>query len=167
MSLFTNDAMSTYTNVDTDAFIEIMSKYLLDNASCFGYDIEALIGAIVIAMRNNICNFGDIIQCQIKGITGYAGVSKRIGLFKSGWQFEYHVSTTSLMMALECGCIMLTRMRSNVFGINSKMICQQPPWVEMGILQRRIDLFLPILATKLIQALACDHVRREYIANSG
>ena len=49
MSLFTNDAMSMYTNVDTDAFIEIISKYLRNNASCFGYDIEALIGAIVIA----------------------------------------------------------------------------------------------------------------------
>lgn len=68
MSLFTYDAVSMYTNIDTDACIDIMSKYLRDNASRFTYDAEALIDAIVIVMRNNICNFGDIIQRQIKGI---------------------------------------------------------------------------------------------------
>jgi hypothetical protein len=68
ISLFTYDAVSMYTNIDTDACIEILSKYLRDNASRFEYDAEALIDAIVIVMRNNICNFGDIIQRQIRGV---------------------------------------------------------------------------------------------------
>ena len=67
-SLFTYDAVSMYTNIDTDACIEVLTEYLIANEHKFTYNAGALIDAIIIVMRNNVCRFSDLVQRQIKGI---------------------------------------------------------------------------------------------------
>lgn len=57
-----------YTNIDTEAYIAVLSEYLVTNEHCFNYNAGALVDAIIIVMRNNICRFSDLVQCQIKGI---------------------------------------------------------------------------------------------------
>ena len=56
-SLFTYDAVSMYTNIDTDACIEVLTEYLVEHEHHFKYNTGALVGAIIIVMRNNIYSF--------------------------------------------------------------------------------------------------------------
>ena len=70
-SVFTYDAVSMYTNIDTDQCISSLKKYLSsrDTQTKFPhYSPSALISAIEIVMRNNRMRFGDIIVLQEKGI---------------------------------------------------------------------------------------------------
>ena len=52
--LLTFDAVSMYTNIPTDYTLEIISKYLRNNAYRFNYHAETLISALEIVMKNNI-----------------------------------------------------------------------------------------------------------------
>ena len=70
-SLFTYDAISMYTNIDTENCIGRLSEYLLksDTQKRFPhYPAKALVEAIEIVMRNNRMRFGDLIAKQIRGI---------------------------------------------------------------------------------------------------
>ena len=69
-SFFTYDAISMYTNIDTEDCIERLSEFLSKPANYikFGYRPKALIAAIKIVMRNNRMRFGDVIAKQIRGI---------------------------------------------------------------------------------------------------
>ena len=65
-SLLTCDAVSMYTNIDTEDCISRLSTFLLDTetqAKFPHYNPKALIAAIKIVIRNNIMKFGDIF-CQ-------------------------------------------------------------------------------------------------------
>ncbi|KAL7531342.1 hypothetical protein ACHAXR_003988, partial [Thalassiosira sp. AJA248-18] len=65
--LFTADAKSMYTNIDTDVALDIIPKFLEENESQFGYNTEALIAALEIVFRNNLFRFGDLYTKQISG----------------------------------------------------------------------------------------------------
>ena len=66
--LFTADAVSMYTNIDTDYALSILCPYLIEKEDEFGhYDADFLIRAIEIVMRNNILKFGDVYARQISG----------------------------------------------------------------------------------------------------
>ena len=70
-SLFTYDAVSMYTNIDTEDCIAALSDFLLSRiqtAKFTHYSPRALIEAIKIVMRNNRMRFGDIIVKQLRGI---------------------------------------------------------------------------------------------------
>jgi hypothetical protein len=70
-SLFTYDAVSMYTNIDTEDCIDALSDFLLSKiqtAKFTHYSPRALIEAIKIVMRNNRMRFGDIIVKQLRGI---------------------------------------------------------------------------------------------------
>ena len=70
-SLFTYDAISMYTNIDTEDCIASLSTFLLSRLQTTKfshYSPRALIEAIKIVMRNNRMRFGDIIVQQLRGI---------------------------------------------------------------------------------------------------
>ena len=68
--LFTMDAVSMYSNVDSTAALEVLSKYLRrpDTLKRFSYNADCLIEAIGIVLRSNIIKFGDIFAVQKKGV---------------------------------------------------------------------------------------------------
>ena len=70
-SIFTYDAVSMYTNIDTDECIEALTIFLNrhDIQRRFQhYKPTALVEALKIVMKNNRMKFGDIIVKQVKGI---------------------------------------------------------------------------------------------------
>jgi hypothetical protein len=69
-SLITFDAVSIYTNINTQDCIERLSAYLLDplTKNKFPhYPPKALVAAIKLVMNNNRMKFGDIFVQQLKG----------------------------------------------------------------------------------------------------
>ncbi|KAL7530524.1 hypothetical protein ACHAXR_006240, partial [Thalassiosira sp. AJA248-18] len=70
-SLFTYDAVSMYTNIDTEECISRLEAYLLKPQvyrRFQHYSPRALIDAIKIVMRNNRMRFGDLLVKQLIGI---------------------------------------------------------------------------------------------------
>ncbi|KAL7516908.1 hypothetical protein ACHAWF_000090, partial [Thalassiosira exigua] len=62
-SLFTYDAVSMYTNIDTDDCIERLSNFLRSAACKAAFPhlvVEALLEALVLVMKNNRMKFGDL-----------------------------------------------------------------------------------------------------------
>ena len=65
---FTADAVSMYTNINTNGALSVICPFLRDNEDRFGhYHAETLIRALEIVMLNNIIRFGDIYVKQISG----------------------------------------------------------------------------------------------------
>ena len=64
--LFTADADSMYTNIDTDHALTIIGEYIDNNPRSTGNPI-ALKSALNIIMKNMICVFGDLHFKQVKG----------------------------------------------------------------------------------------------------
>ena len=64
---FSADAVSMYTNIDTDGALSEICPFLRDNAHRFDYHADTLIRALEIVMKNNIIRFGDIYVRQISG----------------------------------------------------------------------------------------------------
>ena len=66
--LFTADAVSMYTNIDTDHALQSIEDFIGEN-SCKFPDLqdEALIEALHLVMKNMICVFGDLHFRQLKG----------------------------------------------------------------------------------------------------
>ena len=70
-SVFTYDAISMYTNINTDNCIKRFTDFLLKPNTGTLYphlSPQALIEAISIVMKNNRMRFGDLITHQHKGI---------------------------------------------------------------------------------------------------
>ena len=70
-SIFSFDAISMYTKIDTEDCIARLSAFLLDESTKKKfphYSATPLITAIKIVMRNNRMRFGDIIVRQLIGI---------------------------------------------------------------------------------------------------
>ena len=68
--LFTIDAKSMYTYIDTDVALLAIAEYLRDdetNRQFSHYHDETLISALEIVMKNSIFRFGDIYARQISG----------------------------------------------------------------------------------------------------
>ena len=67
-ALFTADAQSMYTNIDTEKALPLIATYLCNNKERFPeVPTEALIQALEIIMRNNIFTFGDTWWHQVSG----------------------------------------------------------------------------------------------------
>ena len=70
-SIFSFDAISVYTNIDTQDCISRLSNFLLDPETIFKYPhypAKALVEALILVMQNNRMRFGDIIAQQLAGI---------------------------------------------------------------------------------------------------
>ena len=69
-TLFTVDAYSMYTNIDTEAALTSISMYLRKHEDRFtSVPIEAVEEALWIVMTNNIFTFGDTTFLQLQGTT--------------------------------------------------------------------------------------------------
>jgi hypothetical protein len=67
-SIFTADAISMYTNINTTHALRVISTYLRQNKARFPeIPVEALIEALRLIMRNNVFRFGDTHWLQISG----------------------------------------------------------------------------------------------------
>ena len=66
--VFTSDAKSMYTNINTTAAIKAIEDYITKNQSKFPYlPVTPLIQALEIIMTNNIFQFGDTVWKQNDG----------------------------------------------------------------------------------------------------
>ena len=68
--LFTCDAESMYTNIDTEAALTVISAFMIDPETIkeyTHYNAATLIAALEIVMRNNILRFGDKYAKQLSG----------------------------------------------------------------------------------------------------
>ena len=64
---FSADAVSMYTNINTNGALSVICPFLRDNEHKFDYHAETLIKALEIVMQNNIIRFGDVYVRQISG----------------------------------------------------------------------------------------------------
>ena len=69
-SVFTFDAVSMYSNIDSKACLEVLTEYLRRDETIrkFDYNPDTLIEAISIVLRSNVMKFGDIFVRQISGV---------------------------------------------------------------------------------------------------
>ena len=69
-SLFTFDAISMYTNINTDDCLKRLSKFLekRETQARFNYPCKALVQALIIVMKNNRMTFGDVFVQQLAGV---------------------------------------------------------------------------------------------------
>ena len=70
-SIFSFDAISMYTKINTKDCITRLSKFLLDPGTIFKYPhypSKALVEALILVMENNRMRFGDIVTQQLAGI---------------------------------------------------------------------------------------------------
>jgi hypothetical protein len=66
--LFTSDATSMYTNIQTDPALECMGTYLRKNQHRFQhYDAEVLVEALHLVLKNNFFKFSDTYWHQQSG----------------------------------------------------------------------------------------------------
>jgi hypothetical protein len=66
--LFIADAVSMYTNIDTDAALTEIANYLRQHEESFpGLPIEGLVEGLTLVMRNNYFTFGDTYWLQKTG----------------------------------------------------------------------------------------------------
>ncbi|KAL7523170.1 hypothetical protein ACHAXR_000053, partial [Thalassiosira sp. AJA248-18] len=69
--LFTADANSMYTNIDTDHALEVISEWLFEMRAADklppGFPLEAVIEAMELVMKNNIFSWGDLYFLQLLG----------------------------------------------------------------------------------------------------
>jgi hypothetical protein len=66
--LFTADAVSMYTNIDTEHALQSIRQYLLYNAEPVNYNnIHGVLTALELVMTNNIFQFGDTYWIQLNG----------------------------------------------------------------------------------------------------
>ena len=67
--LFTADAVSVYTNIDTDHAIEVISAWLdsLQHQLPKNFPLEAVKAAMILVMKNNIFEWGDLYFLQLLG----------------------------------------------------------------------------------------------------
>lgn len=64
---FTADAVSMYTNIDTDHALLVISNFLRSSHFCRDIAADPIIRALEIIMRNNMFKFGDTHWLQITG----------------------------------------------------------------------------------------------------
>jgi hypothetical protein len=66
--LFTADAVSMYTNIDTRIALHTIGQYFHQHSSLFpGIPLSALMEALQLIMKNNIFSFGDTFWLQLSG----------------------------------------------------------------------------------------------------
>ena len=89
--LATADAVSMYTNINTNAALARICPYLEDNAKEFGhYHPPTLIRALEIVMQNNIMRFGDLYVKQKSGtVMGSPPAPDWANLFEGLHELEF------------------------------------------------------------------------------
>jgi len=65
--LFTFDAVSMYTNIDTEHALKVIAKFLRTSPLCSDISAEPIICGLGIIMRNNVFRFGDTFWLQRTG----------------------------------------------------------------------------------------------------
>ena len=69
--IFTADANSMYTNIDTDHAIEVITAWLTNLSNTrqlpYGYPLPAVLEAMELVMRNNIFEWGNLYFLQLLG----------------------------------------------------------------------------------------------------
>ena len=68
VSFFTADAVSMYTNIDTDHTLSVIAQFLRTHPICQSiYNIDSINRGLEILMRNNLFKFGNTYWLQLEG----------------------------------------------------------------------------------------------------
>lgn len=127
--LFTMDATSMYSNIDSDAALAVLSEYLRrpNIMKQFDYNVDCLIEAIGIVLRSNILKFGDIFAVQKKGVAMGICPAPSIAIIFYAVHEEY------LMMKWGTSIPFYLRFIDDVFGVwlaNPNYIIDDRSWKE-------------------------------------
>jgi hypothetical protein len=112
--LFTADANSMYTNIDTTHALEVISAWLksLGDRLPDGFPLGAVIDAMSIVMRNNLFNWGDLHFLQLLGTA--MGTSSAC-MWATAY-FGVH-ETTTLIPTYQLMMPLFRRFIDDIFGI--------------------------------------------------
>jgi hypothetical protein len=113
--LFTYDAVSMYTNIDTQQCIDRLTSFLTDEATLERFPhikANALIEAIDIIMNNNRMRFDDLIMHQHKGIALGMAPAPSIANF-----FVAIYETSNIVTFPKASLLVLKRFIVDGFGI--------------------------------------------------
>ena len=90
-TLATADAVSMYTNIDTDVALETISNFLRKKEQDFGhYHATTLVAALELEMKNNIIKFGDKYAKQKSGTAmGKPPAPSWANIFQGLHEMEY------------------------------------------------------------------------------
>jgi hypothetical protein len=139
--LFSTDAMSMYTNIDTQTGISAMASFLFDNSTKIPHNFPTalFLHILEIVMENNICCFGDTYWLQLSGTAmgtplacAYATVS-----------FRQH-ENTAILPRFASNLIYFKRFIDDIFGIwlpptnNST----QDSRIHFAMFQKPMNLYL-------------------------
>jgi len=120
--LFTADATSMYTNIDTDAAILAIHDYILDHQHLFPtLPLAPLIEALDILMNNNVFQFGDTFWLQLIGVAMGAPPAPSIATVS----FATH--EVDILSRFKDSLGLYKRYIDDVFGI---WICHPDPVVD-------------------------------------
>ena len=110
--LFTADAVSMYTNINTDKAIAVIATYLHANEQLFPeVPVDALIEALRIIMTNNIFRFGDTTWHQLEGTAmGTPPAPPYATLF-------YAIHEDTLLLEFGSELVYYKRFIDDIFGI--------------------------------------------------
>ena len=129
-SLFSTDAVSMYTSIDSNACLIVLTDYLRrpEVIAKFDYNPDCLIEAIGIILRSNIMRFGDIYVKQIRGVAmGICPAPPIATLF-----FAIHEDV--ILEKWKAYFIFYVRFIDDVFAIWKHDICphqDEMKWIEM------------------------------------
>lgn len=120
--LFTADANSMYTNIDTDHAIEIITAWLKSIDLPDKFPLEAVLDAMELVMRNNLFNWGDMFFLQLLG----TAMGTSAACMWATIYFAVHESECLIPKYNHC-LLLFKRFIDDMFGI---WIGSDAEWVE-------------------------------------
>jgi hypothetical protein len=104
--LFTSDAFSMYTDINTDPVLQEIVHYL-----CTDIPVPALLAALTLVMKNNVIQFGDTHWIQLQGaVMGSPPALPFATLF-------YTIFEETLLAEFSSNILLLHRFIDDIFGI--------------------------------------------------
>jgi hypothetical protein len=90
VSFFSCDAVSMYTNIDTNHALEVLEHFLANSPLCTGCPANAVITALDILMRQNVFKLGDTYWKQNSGTAmGTPPGANYAKLYYGTWEIEF------------------------------------------------------------------------------
>mmetsp|Transcript_2945 Transcript_2945/g.4409 ORF Transcript_2945/g.4409 Transcript_2945/m.4409 type:complete len:645 (-) Transcript_2945:37-1971(-) len=117
--LFTADATSMYTNIDTEAATQAIHDYIMNNSHLFPtVPLVPLVEAIDILMNTNVFQFGDTFWLQLTGVAMGAPPAPNIATISYGTHEE------NFLPKFQANLGFYKRYIDDVFGV---WICDEDP----------------------------------------
>ena len=114
--LFTADAISMYTNIDTNHGLEIIEKWLVtlkkENKLCQNFPTTFILELLTLVMKENIFQFGNTYWIQLTGTAMGTPIAVTYANLYSGWK-----ERSELIPKFNKNILHLSRFVDDLFGI--------------------------------------------------